>query len=75
MSKRPIRRAGDLIPLAAGSDGQSWIPADAVVHLLRAIADGHRSLADDPDCDLNSGADAIDSEADAIECRAIMQTR
>lgn len=68
-------RVGDLIPMAPASDGQAWIPAAAVVQLLRAIADGHRGLADDPDCDLRSGADAIEAEADAIEVRAIMQTR
>ncbi|KAA6216428.1 hypothetical protein [Streptomyces filamentosus] len=68
-------RVGDIIPMAPASDGQAWIPAAVVVQLLRAIADGHRGLADDPECDLRSGADAIEAEADAIEVRAIMQTR
>ncbi|MFE6785157.1 hypothetical protein ACFVFF_23160 [Streptomyces sp. NPDC057680] len=68
-------RVGDLIPMSPASDGQAWIPAAGVVQLLRAIADGHRGLADDPECDLRSGADAIEAEADAIECRAIIQTR
>ena len=75
MTGQPAKRVGNLIPMAAGSDGRAWIPADAVVQLLRAIAEGHRSLADHPDCDLRNGADAIDTEADALECRAIMQTR
>ncbi|WP_329114517.1 hypothetical protein [Streptomyces sp. NBC_01353] len=71
----PTEAVGNKIPLLAGTDGQVYIPADVVIQLLRAIANSCRNLHDDPDCDLLGAAAAIDLEADAIECRAIMQTR
>ncbi|WP_394436217.1 hypothetical protein [Streptomyces sp. SGAir0957] len=55
-------------------DGQTWISAHEVVTLLRAIANTHRNLADDPDCDLHSAAAAIDYEADNIDFMAIAKT-
>jgi len=69
------RHAADRLPIVTATDGHAYIPAHAVVALLRAIAETHRDLADDPDCDLRAGAAAIDLEADAIDCRAIEHTR
>lgn len=63
-------RATSRIPIAT-ADGRPYIPADAVVALLRAIAESCRNLADDPDCDLRTAAAAIDLEADNLDCRAI----
>ncbi|MFC8009122.1 hypothetical protein [Streptomyces cinereoruber] len=75
MSDEPVQHAGDQIPMLTGSDGQAYIPATAVIQLLRAISASCTNLADDPDCDLHGAAAAVDIEADAIECRAIRQTR
>ncbi|RSS59821.1 hypothetical protein [Streptomyces sp. WAC01280] len=75
MSDKPAERIGNKIPIRTDRNGRAWIKASAVTHLLRAIASGCRDFADNPDYDLRSAAAAIDIEADAIECRAIMQTR
>lgn len=72
---KPIECVGNLIPMVTADDGRPFISADNVVALLRGIADTHRDLNDHPGCDLQSGATAIDRVADAIACRAIMQTR
>jgi hypothetical protein len=71
----PVPHAADRLPIVTATDGHAYIPADAVVALLRAIAETHRDLADEPNCDLCAGAAAIDLEADAIACRAIEHTR
>jgi hypothetical protein len=65
--------AASRIPIAT-ADGRPYVPADAVVALLRAIAETHRDLADQPGCDLRAGADHVDAEADALDCRAIAIT-
>ncbi|MEU1043954.1 hypothetical protein ABZ400_02205 [Streptomyces sp. NPDC005897] len=57
------------------NDGQPYLPCEAVLVLLRAIATSCRNLADDPDCDLHTAGAAIDIEADALETRAIAATR
>ncbi|MFF2100955.1 hypothetical protein [Streptomyces sp. NPDC058202] len=56
------------------SNGQPFMPCDAVLALLRAIAESCRNLADDPDCDLHTAGAAFDAEADALEARAIAHT-
>jgi hypothetical protein len=66
--------AADMIPIVTGSDGQPYMSCEAAVVLLRAIAETHRELADDPDCDLRTAAEAIDLEADALEAWAIGHT-
>jgi hypothetical protein len=68
------RHAADMIPVYSGSDGRAYIACDDAVALIRAIAESCRNLADDPDCDLHSGAAAFDIEADALACRAIEHT-
>ncbi|RRQ81526.1 hypothetical protein [Streptomyces griseofuscus] len=62
------------LPIVTDTDGRAYIPACAVVALLRAIAATHRDLADEPGCDLRAGAAAIDAEADNLDCRAIERT-
>ncbi|WP_319657402.1 hypothetical protein [Streptomyces ipomoeae] len=56
------------------SNGQPYIPCDAALALIRAIAESCRNLADDPDCTLEGAGAAIDVEADALEARAIAHT-
>jgi hypothetical protein len=56
------------------SNGQPFMPCDAVLALLRAVAESCATLADDPDCDLRTASAAIESEADALETRAIAHT-
>lgn len=68
------RHAADMIPVYSGSDGRAYLACDDTVAIIRAIAESCRSLADDPDCDLHSAAAAIDTEADALACRAIERT-
>lgn len=63
------------LPIVTATDGHPYIGADAVVALLRAIAESCRTLADDPDCDLRTAAAAIDLEADNLDCRAISMTK
>lgn len=75
MSDQPIEHVGNQIPIVTDTDGTTYIPAVAVIALLRGIASSCTNLADDPDCDLHSAAAAIEIEADAIEVRAIMQPR
>lgn len=67
----PLPHAADKIPIVTASNGQPFMPCDAVLALLRAIAESCRHLADDPDCDLHTAGAAIDVEADALEARAI----
>ncbi|MFF6966287.1 hypothetical protein ACFY9G_23330 [Streptomyces anthocyanicus] len=57
------------------NDGQPYLSCEAVLVLLRAIAESCRNLADDPDCDLHTAGAAIDIEADALESRAIAATQ
>ncbi|MFJ9740855.1 hypothetical protein [Streptomyces sp. NPDC101166] len=66
--------ATDRLPLVTATDGHAYLGADAVVALLRAIAESCRNLADEPECDLRTAAAAIDMEADNLDCRAIMRT-
>lgn len=70
----PLPHAADGLPLVTANDGQPFMPCDAVLALLRAIAESCRNLADDPDCDLHGAAAAIEIEADALEARAIGHT-
>jgi hypothetical protein len=64
------------LPIATSTDGQAYLAADAVVALLRAIAESCRILADDPDSGgLRAAGAAIDMEADNLDCRAIARTR
>lgn len=69
-----IPPASSRIPIVTSTDGQAYIPADAVVLFLRVVAESCRNLADDPDCDLHTAGAAIDFEADALDCRAILRT-
>ena len=69
-----VQPASTSLPIVTATDGQPYIGCDAVLALLRAIADSCRNFADEPDCDLDSAAAAIDVEADALECRAIAHT-
>ncbi|WP_328941560.1 hypothetical protein OG259_07755 [Streptomyces sp. NBC_00250] len=73
--RQPIERIGNKIPIRTDRNGRAWIKASDVALLLRAIARGCREYGDNPACDLHTAAAAIDTEADTIECRAIMQTR
>ncbi|MGW7053099.1 hypothetical protein [Streptomyces sp. NPDC054887] len=70
-----IEPASDRIPIVTDRQGQAYIPAEGVVELLRALAEVCRKNASNPDYRLDSVADAIDSEADALDCRAILRTR
>jgi hypothetical protein len=63
------------VPIYLSTDGRPCLDADTVVLLLRAIASTHRNLADDPDCDLHTAAEAIDQEADALSVNVILHTR
>ena len=74
MTGQSLPHAADKIPIVTASNGQPFMPCDAVLALLRAIADSCRTLADDPDCDLHTAGAAIDIEADALEARAIGHT-
>jgi hypothetical protein len=67
--------ASSRIPIVTATDGRAYIPADAVIALLRAIAESCRNLANDPECNLQGAGAAIDLEADALDCRAIIHTR
>jgi hypothetical protein len=68
--------ASSRLPIVTSTDGRAYLGVDAVVALLRAIAESCRTLADDPDAgDLRVAADAIDLEADNLDCRAIEHTR
>lgn len=62
------------LPIVTDTDGNAYLGADAVVELLRAIADSCRILAADPDYSLDAVAVAIDMEADNLDCRAIERT-
>lgn len=74
MSEAPAARAANSLPIVTASNGQPFMPCDAVLALIRAIAESCRNLADDPDCDLHTAGAAIDTEADALEARAIAAT-
>ena len=74
MSTTPLPHAADSLPIVTASNGQPFVPCDAVLALLRAIAESCRNLADDPDCDLHGAGTAIDIEADTLEARAIAHT-
>ncbi|MGW5636445.1 hypothetical protein [Streptomyces sp. NPDC003832] len=74
MSSQPLARAADQIPIVTADNGQPYVPCDAALALLRAIAESCRNFADDPDCDLHTAGAAIDVEADALEARAISHT-
>lgn len=75
MSSDLPQPASTALPIVTSTDGHAYLGCDAVVALLRAIAESCRNLADDPDCDLRTAAAAIDVEADALDCRAIAYTR
>jgi hypothetical protein len=75
VSDEPAEHATSQLPIVTATDGHAYIGADAVVVLLRAIAESCRCLADDPDCDLHTAAAAIDLEADNLDCRAIERTQ
>jgi hypothetical protein len=67
--------ATDRLPIVTSTDGHAYLGADAVVALLRAIAESCRILADDPDSSLEGVAVGIEMEADNLDCRAIERTR
>jgi hypothetical protein len=67
--------ATDRLPIVTSTDGHAYLGADAVVALLRAIAESCRILADDPDSSLDAVATGIEMEADNLDCRAIERTR
>ncbi|MEU9310899.1 hypothetical protein [Streptomyces sp. NPDC048256] len=71
----PLQHATDRLPIVTDTHGHAYLGADAVVELLRAIAESCRILAEQPDYDLDAVAIAIDMEADNLDCRAIMRTR
>lgn len=66
--------ATNRLPIATSTDGHAYLGADAVVELLRAIAESCRMLADDPNYSLDAVAIAIEMEADNLACRAIERT-
>lgn len=70
----PVELASTSLPIVTATDGQPYIGCDAILALLRAIAESCRTLADNPECGLDSAAAAIDYEADNLECRAIAHT-
>ena len=70
----PLPHAADRLPIVTASNGQPFIPCDAVLALLRAIAESCNNLADDPNCDLRTAGAGIQIEADALEARAIAHT-
>ena len=70
----PLPHAADRMPIVTANDGQPYLSCEAVLALLRAIAESCRNFADDPDCTLHGAGDAIDIEADALEARAIAHT-
>jgi len=70
----PLPHAADKVPIVTANDGQPYMSCEAVLTLLRAIAESCRNLADDPACDLHTARVAIDVEADALEARAIGHT-
>ncbi len=74
MTGEPLPHAADKMPIVTANDGQPYMPCEAVLALLRAIAKSCRNLADAPDCDLQTAGAAIDIEADALEARAIGHT-
>lgn len=74
MTGQPLPHAADKMPIVTAGNGQPFMPCDAVLALLRAIAESCRDLADDPDCTLTGAGAAIDIEADALEARAIAHT-
>jgi hypothetical protein len=74
MSEAPVAHAADRLPIVAASNGQPFVPCDAVLALLRAVAESCDNLGDDPDCDLRTASAAIEIEADALEARAIAHT-
>jgi hypothetical protein len=74
VSGEPLPHAADRLPIVTASNGQPFMPCDAVLALLRAVAESCTTLADDPDCDLHTASAAIEVEADALEARAIAHT-
>ncbi|MFD9630105.1 hypothetical protein [Streptomyces violascens] len=62
------------LPLVTGPDGQPYLGCDAVVSLLRAIADTCSKTVHDVD-DAGAFADAVHLEADALDVRAIAHTQ
>lgn len=75
MTTPPLPHATDQLPIVTSTDGMAFVGVDAVVALLRAIAESCDNLAGDPDCDLRTAAAAIEREADNLDCRAIERTR
>jgi hypothetical protein len=68
--------ASSRLPIVTSTDGNAYLGVDAVVALLRAIAETCRNLADDPEAgDLRVAGAAIDLEADNLDCRGIEHTR
>ncbi|MFD8545682.1 hypothetical protein [Streptomyces sp. NPDC059649] len=61
------------IPIVTGRDGQPYMGCDAVVVLLRAVAEACRTNAHDI-ADARDFAAAVDIEADALAVRAIAHT-
>ncbi|MDR3080968.1 MAG: hypothetical protein LBV60_08570 [Streptomyces sp.] len=61
------------LPLVTGADGQPYLGCDAVVSLLRAIADTCDNSVHGAG-DAGAFAAAIHREADALDARAIAHT-
>jgi ABC-type nitrate/sulfonate/bicarbonate transport system substrate-binding protein len=74
MTDEPLDHASSQLPIVTATDGHAYLGVDAVVALLRAIAESCRTLADDPDASLEAAAAAIDMEADNLDCRGIEHT-
>ena len=62
MTSAPLPHAADRLPIVTASNGQPYLPCDAVLALLRAIAESCRNLADDPDCALPGAGEASTSK-------------
>lgn len=75
MSDRRTPPAASSIPIVTDADGNVYIPAAAVSLLLRAMSVACRELDNNPDHTLGDISQVLQEEADAIDCRAIMQTR
>jgi hypothetical protein len=69
----PLQPTVTSIPIVTGTDGQPYMGCDAVVALLRAVAEACRGNVHD-DADAGDFAAAVDIEADALAVRAIAHT-
>ena len=75
MSRPTVPPAASRIPMVTDTEGRAYIPASAVTVLLRAMAAVCHELDGQPTRTLSDVGDVLQAEADAIDCRAIVQTR